>query len=678
MRLQLRAALPVVAVLALLACAPAPAAAAPNHGLDLANMDTTVSPCVDFNRYANGAWLERTQMPPSYGRYGGFEELADRNQEDVHRLLEEIRADVSAAPGTNRWKLAAFYGACMDSQLADSLGIEPLRPVLARIDQLQDVSGLARLVGELHADAVNALFRFGAGADRMNSSMTIAQAGQGGLGLPDRDSYLKADTASERLRADYQAHVARTFQLLGDPEAQAAAQKVVALETALATVSMPRVAMRDPRATYHMMALTELQGMTPSFRWADYLAQIGQGSLQKLNVATPDFFKGAGRLLDSVPVADWKSYLRWHATEEAAPLLSRPFVEENFRFSQRLSGAQEMQPRWKRCLGLTEMALGEAVGQEYVARHFSPEAKARALAMVKNLEAALESRIRTLGWMTDSTRAQALVKLHAFTEKIGYPDKWRDYSALQLEKRQALLNLMRAQQFERNRRLARIGKPVDRGEWNMIPPTVNAYYNPSNNEIVFPAGILRPPFFDPNADDALNYGGIGAVIGHEMTHGFDDSGRKFDAQGNLRDWWTAQDAEKYEERAQKIVNQFNGYVAVGEVHLNGKLTLGENIADLGGLTVAYEALQRSMKGKPRPAPIDGFTPEQRFFLGWAQVWRELMRPEMRRTRAMTDSHSPGMWRINGPLSNMTEFHQAFGCKPGDPMYRPDSLRARIW
>jgi putative endopeptidase len=671
----------VLSALAVLGLAGFALAGASVHpGLDPANLDTTVSPRADFYGFANGGWLRRTQLPAAYGRYGGFEELADRNQEAVHRLLEEILAGAPAAPGTNRWKLGAFYGACMDSQLADSLGAGPLKPSLERIEALQDAAGLAKLIGQLHADGVNVLFRFGASADRTNSAMTIAQAGQGGLGLPDRDSYLKADSASHKLRAAYLDHVARTLQLLGDPEteAQARAQTVMALETALASASMPRVAMRDPRATYHRMSVAGLQALAPAFHWTDYLAQAGLSSLQELNVSTPDFFRAAGRMLDSVPVTDWKVYLRWHAAEDAAPLLSSDFVRENFRFSQQLSGAKEMQPRWKRCIGATQGALGEAVGQEYVARHFTPQAKARALEMVRNLEAALDSRLKTLDWMSDSTRVQALAKLHAFTEKIGYTEKWRDYSALHVEPRQLLANATRAQQFERARRLARVGQPVDRTEWGMIPPTVNAYYNPSNNEIVFPAGILQPPFFDPEADDAVNYGGIGAVIGHEMTHGFDDSGRRFDASGNMRDWWTPQDAEKYDASARRIEKQYGNYVAVDEVRLNGKLTLGENIADLGGLTVAYEALQRSMRGKPRPANIDGFTPEQRFFLGWAQVWRELMRPETRRTRAATDTHSPGMWRVNGTFSNMPEFHRAFGCQPGDPMVLADSLRSRIW
>ncbi|MBI5836832.1 MAG: M13 family metallopeptidase [Candidatus Eisenbacteria bacterium] len=659
---------------------PAAAPGSAARGLDPANLDPSVSPAADFNLYANGSWMKRTRLPASYGRYGGFTELADRNQAVLHRLLEEILADANAAPGSERWKLAAFHGACMDSQLADSLGAAPLRPRLERIAALKEKADLPRLAAELHVDGVGALFRFGAASDQRNSSMTLAQLGQGGLGLPDRDAYFKTDTAAVRIRTEYVAHLARTLQLLGDPGAEAgdAASRVMAVETAIAAISKNRVQLRDPRGNYHKMKVAELQALTPDFKWADYFEQAGLPKFDELNVAQPEFLTAVGRLMDSIPLADWKAYLRSHAVQDAAPLLSSAFVEENFRFERLLSGAPEMQPRWKRCLRLTDAALGDALGQEYVARHFTPAARARALEMVHNLEAALEARIRKLPWMSDSTRIQALGKLHAFGEKVGYAEKWKDYTSLKLERRELLLNSIRAQQFEYRRRTARIGGPVDRTEWGMTPATVNAYYSPTNNEIVFPAGILQPPFFDPEADDAVNYGGMGAVIGHEMTHGFDDRGRQFDAQGNLRDWWTPADAEQYKARAAKIIDQFSEFVAIDTLHVNGRLTTGENIADLGGLTVAYEALQRALAGQPRPAPIGGFTPEQRFFLSWAQIWRTLIRPEALRNQVLTDPHSPGNFRINGPLANMPEFHKAFGVKPGDAMYRPDTLRVEIW
>jgi putative endopeptidase len=435
---------------------------------------------------------------------------------------------------------------------------------------------------------------------------------------------------------------------------------------------------RDPNAIYHKMTVAELQQLTSNLTWSTILKTMGAPGDGAVNVAQPEFVKALDSLVGRVPLDDWKAYLRWRVVDDAAPSLSSAFVNEDFRMRQVLTGARELLPRWKRCLQAADRSMGEALGQAYVEKTFTPDAKARALEMVRNMEAVLRDRLTSLEWMSEATRKQAIVKLDAIMNKIGYPDKWRDYSALTVARRPFVLNQLAATEFERKRNLAKIGKPVDRSEWGMTPPTVNAYYSPTVNEIVFPAGILQPPFFDPNVDDAVNYGGIGAVIGHEMTHGFDDSGRQFDAKGDLRDWWTPADAAEYKKRAQLVVDQFNGYIGVDTLHVNGQLTLGENIADLGGLKIAYAAMERAMAKNGRPPLIDGWTPEQRFFLSWAQVWRRKVRPEAARQALITDPHSPAEWRVNGPLSNLPEFAKAFGCQAGDPMVRPDSVRAQIW
>ncbi len=669
----------------LLAALSSPALAVPPpRPIDPANMDTTCAPCRDFDQYANGGWIARTTLPAAYPSYGAFTELSDRNQDVVHRLLEDAVHQVRS--GGSMAKLGLFYGSCMDSVRAEADGAKPLQPALDRIAALHDVAGLSAEIGRLHNMAVQgrnerapALFSFGATQDAKHSVEMIAAANQGGIGLPDRDYYTKQDSTSRALRERYVAHIARSFELLGDAPAAAAAaaEKVMAIETALANASMTNVQRRDPNAVYHKMTLAELQALAPAFDWSGYLAARGAPAVTFVNVGQPEFFKAVNAMLASTPLADWKSYLRWNVVADASPVLSRAFVEEDFSFRRLLTGAKEMQPRWKRCLQATDVALGQALGEEYVKRTFTPAAKARALAMVTNLEAVLKDRITGLDWMSDSTRARALEKLTAFGNKIGYPDKWRDYSALKLDRGPFIANRWRVVDFEARRNLAKIGRPFDRTDWRFTVPTVNASYSPNGNEITFPAGILQPPFFDANADDAVNYGGIGAVIGHEMTHGFDDQGRQFDKDGNLRDWWTAEDATRFKERADRVASQYDGYVAVDDVHVNGHLTLGENLADLGGVAIAYAALERSLQGKPRPL-IDGYTPEQRFFLAFAQIWRRKSRPESIRTQVLTDPHSPGHFRVIGPLSNLPEFAQAFGCREGDAMVRPDSLRARIW
>ena len=651
------------------------------HGVRLSTMDTTCAPCTDFYRYANGAWLSTFKLPTSYSSYGSFEELYDHNQTQVHALLEqEAKGVAKAKAGSDEWKVGTYYASCMDSMRANALGRQPLAAQLQEIDAIHSADDLAVDVAHLQQRGAAAMFRLYARQDFKHSTRVIAFLSQGGLGLPDRDYYTRTDSTSRALREAYRTHVQRMLELTGVPPATAAAQaaRILELENALALASMTRVQQRDPRATYHPTASGELARQAPHFAWNAFFAALASPPHDTLNVTQPDFVRGLDSLLAAVPLADWQSYLRWHAASNAAPWLDSSFVDEDFAFRSKLSGEKEIQPRWKRCLSETDGAIGEALGREYVKAHFTPETKQRALDMVHHLEAALNDRLGKLEWMDDTTRAQAAAKLAAFGLKIGYPDRWRDYSSLRVEPGPFLPNFLAAQEFQLRRQLGKIDKPVDRGEWTMTPPTVNAYYNSSLNEIVFPAGILQPPFYDPQADDASNYGAMGAVIGHEMTHGFDDRGRQFDADGNLRDWWTPGDAERFKVRATRVIDQFSGYTAVDTMHLNGRLTTGENIADLGGLAVAYQAFEHSLAGKPRPAKIDGFTPEQRFFLAYAQVWRELVRPEQARVYATTDPHSPGRWRTIGPLSNLPEFAQAFGCKSGDAMVRPDSLKVRIW
>jgi putative endopeptidase len=651
------------------------------RGIDLSHRDTTCAPCRDFFRYANGAWDDRTPIPAAYSRYGVSREMADRSQEGLHRLLEDAARSVThAKPGSDTWKLGTFYGSCMDSERAEREGAKPLRPMLDRIAGLRAPGELAACIAQLHATGNNAMFRFSSQQDFKNSSEVIAAVGQGGLGLPDRDYYTRADPASAAIRTQYVAHVEAMLRLIGTPETQAKAEadKIMALETRLAKASMTRVQRRDPHAVYHRMPLDTLRAIAPALDWTAYLKASGAPAVASLNVAQPDFFRSLSAALADVPLADWQAYLRWHLVQHEAPYLSSAFVNEDFKFQQTLTGVKALLPRWKRCMQATDESLGEILGKEYVREHFTPEARAHALDMVHNLEAALKARLATLQWMNDSTRSQAIAKLASFDNKIGYPDRWRDYSKLELVPGDGYANHERAEAFEQRRQLDKIGRPVDRGEWGMTTPTVNAYYNPTRNEIVFPAGILQPPYFDPQADDAFNYGSMGAVIGHEMTHGFDDSGRQFDGSGNLHDWWTPADATHYKTQAQRVSDQFDGFVAVDTLHVNGKLTLGENIADLGGLVVAWDAWRAAAAKQPQPARIDGYTPEQRFFLGYAQSWREKTRPERLRMLIATDPHAPEYWRVNGPLANLPEFAKAFGCKAGDPMVRPDSLRAQIW
>jgi putative endopeptidase len=648
--------------------------------LDPANLDRSVSACTDFYQFANGGWVKRNPVPAAYSRWGSFDELQENNQANLMSILRTASASGNAQATADMKKLGVYYSSCMDSVGAERAGFQPIKAELDRINAIKNRRDLESEVARLHSRGVPLLFGFGAQQDYKNSTSVIAGVSQGGLSLPDRDYYLNQDKRYSDIRANYVAHVGRMLGLIGENSTQAAAdaQKVMTIETALATPAMTRVQMRDPNANYHRMTAAEVAQLAPGFNWPAFFAAEGRPDISTINVQNPEFLKAADALLTSASLDDWKAYLRWHLLDAAAPSLSSPFVNEDFRFSSTLSGAKEMLPRDKRCTRATDAGLRDALGQAYVSQYFTPQAKSRALEMVRNLESVFHDRLQTLGWMSDTTKVMASGKLAAFTNKIGYPDKWRDYSTLTISPGSFFNNQVAVREYERRRTLARIGQPVDRTEWGMTPPTVNAYYNPSMNEIVFPAGIMQPPFFDPNADDAVNYGGMGAVIGHEMTHGFDDQGAQFDAQGNLRNWWSAADLSKFKTGTGLVSSQFDSYTVLDSLHVNGKLTLGENLADLGGLSVAYAAMEKALAAKGRPPLIDGFTPEQRFFLAWAQIWRQNITPEAQRVRINTDPHSPGQWRTNGPLSNLPQFAAAFNCKPGDPMVRPDSVRPVIW
>jgi len=646
-------------------------------GFSLDNLDKSCKPCDNFFEFAMGSWMKANPIPPEYSSWGTFTQLRDNNLTALRTILEAA-TNTNPPAGSNEQKIADFYASCMDTAAIEAAGLKPIADDLSAIDAINDRQALDAVIANLQQQGAGVLFRFSSGQDIKDSTQVIAQASQGGLGMPDRDYYFRDDEKSKQLRADYEQHVAKMFTLAGDPSDQAAneAKTVMRIETALAKASRTRVELRDPEKNYNPTPVADLKSLTPNWSWEPYLKEVGAPPLATVNIRQPEFFKAMDSELSTVPLSDWKIYLRWHLLHANAPALPDRFVRENFDFYDRkLSGTKEILPRWKRCVQSTDRNLGEALGQVYVDKYFPPAAKARAKEMVNNLIAALREDIPTLTWMGPETKKQALAKLSAFTIKIGYPDKWRDYSKLSIDRASYDANLRGSTEFEYARQLAKIGKPVDRTEWGMTPPTVNAYYSSSMNEIVFPAGILQPPFYNPNADDAVNYGGIGAVIGHEISHGFDDQGSKFDGQGNLHEWWTPEDRKDFTERGDCVVSQFNGYEVEPGLHQNGKLVLGESIGDLGGLTIAYAAYKKSIEGK-RPKDIDGFTPEQRFFLGWAQVWGANQRAEAARLQTNTDPHPLARFRGNGPLSNMPAFAQAFGCKKGDPMVREQSCK--IW
>jgi putative endopeptidase len=649
-------------------------------GFNLANLDRSVSPCDDFFRFANGGWIKNNPIPADHSSWATFNMLHDRNEEVLRQILEEATKARGAASGSNWQKIGDFYASCMDEGQIEAAGLKPLDPEFRRIREITDRPALEVEIARLQREGVGAVFGFGSEQDFKDSTKVIAVTEQGGIGLPDRQYYLQGDDRSKQLRDAYVQHITSMFKLMGDDPATAGANAAVVLriESDLAKASMDRADRRDPDKIYHMTPVAKLRELTPHLSWEDYFKDVGVHDIAVVNVEQPDFLKEVDAALLSIPLDSWKIYLRWHLIHSAAPALSRRFVEENFNFYGRtLTGTKELLPRWRRCVEATDHGLGEALGQYYVERKFPPAAKAQALTMVRNLIAALRDDLSTLDWMSPPTREQAVKKLAAINLKIGYPDKWRDYTAFRVDRGSYVTNHLRGEAFEFAREVAKIGKAVDRTEWDMTPPTVNAYYNPSMNEIVFPAGILQPPFFDPDGDAAVNYGGIGAVIGHEMTHGFDDQGAKFDAQGNLKNWWTPEDLRNFQARGDCIAKQFDGYEYEG-LHETGKLVEGESIADLGGLTIAHAAFEKSLERKPQPPVVAGFTAEQRFFLGFAQIWAGGYRPEYARLMIKTNEHPLGQFRTNGPLSNTPAFAKAFGCGANSPMARPESQRCRIW
>ena len=645
-----------------------------------ANFDLTVKPQDNFYQFVNGTYLRNTPIPPAYSSWGSHAELQDRNQQALHTLAE--RAALRGGAGTPIERMVGdFYASGMDETAINAAGAAPLRGQLDLIAAVQTPAQVLAALAQLHAAGVEAGFSLHGSPDNKNSSMVLAELRSGGaLGLPERGYYFKDDEKSEKIRQQYVAHVTRMLVLLGDApeEARVGAVAVMALETRLARHMLSRVQLRDPYASYHKMKLAEAATLTPGLDWPAYLAATGAPAFSEVNVTQPEFFSALATALNTVAVSDWRAYLRWHLGHATAPYLSEAFARESFEFYGRtLTGQQELRERWKRVIAVVDGGVGEALGQLYVADYFPPEAKARMAQLVANLRAALRERIQALEWMDAPTKVKALAKLEAFHAKIGYPDKWRDYTGLVIDRGSYVQNVLRADAYERRRELAQIGGPVDRSEWDMSPPTVNAYFSPDRNEIVFPAGYLQPPFFDPKGDDAPNYGGIGTSIGHEMTHGFDDSGRQFDGNGNLVDWWTPASAANFKARAAGVVGQYAAYTVLDGLHLNGELTQGENIADLGGVRVAYAALQKALAGQSR-VPIDGFTPEQRFFISWAAKWRRNSRPEALRLQVNTDPHSPAEFRANGPLSNLDEFALAFAVPEGAPMRRPADARVTIW
>jgi putative endopeptidase len=650
--------------------------------LDLNSMDKSIDPCVNFYQYSCGRWQQQNPIPPDQTSWSVYGKLYEDNLKFLRGILEQAAASNDASDGVTQ-TIGGFYAACMDEPAVEKRGQAGLQPQLEAIAHLQSARDLAPLVARLQlyvGGYRSILFSAGSAQDLDNSEQEIAQVDQGGLGLPDRDYYTKEDAKSKETRERYLQHVQKVFELLGDnPEtAKKNAASLMRIETALAKASLTRVERRDPYKLKDKMDLAALGKLAPNFDWQAYYRELQYPSFEILNVATPAFFKQVNVELTSEPLNNWKTYLRFHVADTASPYLSSTFVQENFDFYRKyLRGAKEMQPRWKRCVQYTDHNLGEALGQAYVRKVFSPELKQSTLQMVMNIEDAMEHRIRQLDWMSPETKQQALTKLHGIRNKIGYPDKWRDYSSVKIVPDDFLADVQHAVEFERRRDIAKIGKPVDHAEWEISPPTVDAYYNPQMNDINFPAGVLQPPLYDAKLDDAPNYGDTGGTIGHELTHGFDDEGSQFDATGNLKNWWTKEDRERFDARTKCVRDQYSSYVVVDDVHINGALTLGEDVADLGGEILAYMAWKFATKDKDLQ-PIDGLTPEQRFFIGFAQWDCANNRPEDLRLRAQTDPHSPATYRINGVLVNMPQFAEAFSCKQGQPMMKPTEKVCRIW
>jgi endothelin-converting enzyme/putative endopeptidase len=649
-------------------------------GFDIDTIDKSIDPCVDFYQYACGNWIKNTQIPSDQSRWGSFSELFERNLTTLHGILEKASVDNGNRNAIDQ-KIGDYYGSCMDEKSVNEKGIQPLQPELDRIAAVKDKTTLIDAIARVHIIGPSALFNFHSSPDLHNADQVIAEIDQGGLTLPDRDYYLKDEARFADMRKHLVEYATQVFTLAGQSPQQAgdSAQAVLQVETQLAKASMDRTARRDPKNRDHKMTRDAAVTMAPNFYLDRYFTDINAPAFSQLNVVNPDFFKQVNEVLASEPLESLKTYVSWRMMDVSAPFLSQPFVDANFKMTQALTGQKEIQVRWKRCVRATDRALGEALGQRYVEATFGPDGKQRMLKMVDALEASLHDDIQDLPWMTPETKKQALIKLQAIRNKIGYPDVWRDYSSVTIARGDLIGNFQRATEFESHRDTNKIGKPLDRKEWGMTPPTVNAYYSGSFNDINFPAGILQPPFFDKTMDDSVNFGGIGLVIGHELTHGFDDQGRKFDPQGNLRDWWTDQDAKEFEKRASCIADEYSSFVAVDDLKLNGRLTLGENTADNGGARISYNALEKQIaddKTGKLSQKIDGFTPEQRYFLGFARVWCELRRPEVARQLVLTDPHSPGKYRVNGTVQNMPEFQKAWSCKAGQSMVSANACR--VW
>ncbi len=660
--------------LALFAADPPPAASA--SGLDTAAMNTTVNPCVNFYQYACGNWIANNPIPADRSRWGRFAELGERNEKVLLDLIQGAAAKTGSRSEIEQ-KIGDAYAACMNTAAIEREGLKPIQPELARIAAIKNNAAAMVELARLHESGVGAVFLFGARPDAKDSAKTIATLGQGGLSLADRSYYLNTDPKSVETLRRFVEHMVKMFQLAGDAADSAAAKAKATLdfETLLAKASVDRVAMRDPKATYHIMTRKELQALTPNFDWNAYFKLMKAPEFETLNVSQPEFLKSVGAELSNVALDTWKAYFEYHVLRQSAEELPEAFEKENFDFWQRyLTGAQEQRPRQYRCVRAVDRELGDLLGQKYISAVFGADAKAQITQLVTALEKAMGKDIQSLDWMSAETKKAAIAKLNAITNNVGYPQKWRDYTKVTIARDDFAGNSIRVAEFRTAENLAKIGKPTDKSEWTMSTPTVNAFYSPQSNSINFPAGILQTPFFDPRRDLAINYGGVGAVIGHEMTHGFDDQGRKFDGDGNLRDWWTPADGAEFEKRAACVANEYSGFTAVDDVHLNGRLTLGENTADNGGLRVAYLALEDTLKDKKET--MDGFTPEQRFFLGFAQVWCENTASQEARNRAVTDPHSPGRYRVNGTLQNMPEFQKAFSCKAGQPMVSENACH--VW
>ena len=652
-----------------------------SKGIDLSNMDKSVSPGQNFFQYVNGNWLKKSEIPSSEGGWGSFNEVTERNREIIKNILEETAKKSNPTKGSNEQIVGDLYASGMDSMAIEKAGINPIQMELDKIDAIQNNDELISTIARLHTYSIGPAFGFFVLADLKNSKMNAAYLWQGGLGLPDRSYYLEDTEQFKKYRVAYQNHIAKMLAMGGEKSGKAKkyAQNILALETRLAKASRTPVQNRDIPKLYNKKTSAELKQLASNINWVKYFEILGKTDIDEIIVGQPEFFEELNKTLKEVPIDTWIAYLKWNLLSSAAPYLSSEFATENFTFfSTVLRGIKEQRPRWKRIQQTVNSLVGEPLGAMYVEKAFPPEAKERMQEMIENLKEAFAVRIIELDWMSSETKVQALKKLNAIIYKIGYPDKWRDYSGLDIQRGDYAGNVMRANLFEHQFQMAKIGKPVDKTEWGMTPPTVNAYYNPTVNEIVFPAGILQPPFFDFTADDAVNYGAIGAVIGHELTHGFDDQGSQFDAEGNLSNWWTEEDLKKFKEKTKAIIEQYSNYTVLNNVKVNGELTVGENIADLGGVTIAFEALKRSWKKKGKPEPIDGFTPEQRFFIGFGQIWRSKYRDEVLLERIKTDPHSPGLYRSNGTLSNFPLFFEIFNVEEGTPMRLPKEKITVIW